>query len=329
MLDAAWRTKSDFHLYHAFDFLAAYICSLCIRRAQPLILTIPYKGGWAREVLLQNPTYRGTALEGMMRRIEIEAVRGADVITFPSRASIGMFEQEHPGLLDGKDVRITYNGPDLEELDSVPVEKLDLDRFGVPSGSAVILYVGPLIADKGPDTLVDSMALLASTLSSQVVCVLVGRGHLENHLMDRITEAGLGDRLKLLGLLPRREFLQLMRIATLFVLPSRVSVFDYVLLEAGALGLPLVTTAIGGNLEMFDSESAILVPPDEPEILARAIDALLSDKSAREELGFNARNRIRSRFSVESMFNSYASIYEELLRRTRSDPISKMDPRPN
>ncbi|MEK7281337.1 MAG: glycosyltransferase family 4 protein, partial [Chloroflexota bacterium] len=275
----------------------------------------PQTGGGVREALLQNPIYRGTFIEKVMRHIEASAVQRANVVVFTSHGSLALFEGEHPGLLLSKDVRVVYTGIDTEELDSVPENNEVLPKYDVGQSTADVLCVGTLVKDKGVDTLIEAISLLPEDQRSRPSCLVVGRGPLKEELSSLIENKGLQDRVRLLGFLSRQEFLQLMRSATIFVLPSRVSVFDYILLEAGALGLPIITTAVGGNLEMFDQDSALLVPPDDPQALASAIARLLSDEALRQRLGQNAYHRIRSRFSLEAMFNAYAAIYQEIASR--------------
>ena len=299
-------------LFHAHDFVTAYAGIKRYRHRFPLVLTIHDKGGWVREALNWFPVYHGTFIEKLLRHIEVAAVRQADVMVFTSHGSQALFEGEHPGLLQSKDVRVVYTGIDTEELEFVSNDEKLLIKYEISQGTTVLLCIGALIRDKGIDTLIEAIALLPEELRSRLICLVVGKGHLGDKLKDLILERGLENRIKLLGFLSRQELLQLMRSATIFVLPSRVAVFDYALLEAGGVGLPIITTTVGGNLEMFDEDSALLVTPDDPQAQAAAIARLLSDEALRQRLGQNAYHRIRSRFSLEAMFNAYAAIYEEM-----------------
>ena len=194
-------------------------------------------------------------------------------------------EREYGGLLDHRDVRVVYNGIDTGDLDSVCPQPESRARHGIVAGTFTLLCVAHLVREKGVDVLLRSLRLLPAELYANMQCLVAGGGHLREEMQSIIVNLGMQDRVKLLGLLPRNEVLQLMRSATIFVLPSRVSVFDYALLEAGALGLPIITTAVGGNLEMFDPDSALLVPPDDPQALASAMARLLSDALLRQRLG--------------------------------------------
>jgi glycosyltransferase involved in cell wall biosynthesis len=310
-LRAALQGKQKLRVVlHAHDLTSGYFAFLRYRRKYPRVFTIHSRGGWVREWIIEHPELDGTIFERILRNMEKRALRETDIVVFTSRASQALFESEHPRLLQGKDVRIVYSGADLDELDSVAIDEGVLTKYGAAEGSSVILCVAALVEDKGPDSLIDALALLPPKVRARASCLLVGRGYFEPELRSQVARNGLEGQVKFLGFLPRLDLLQLMKSATLFVLPSRVSVFDAVLLEAGALGLPIITTAVGGNLEMFNEESALLVPPRDPEALAAAMVRLLEDESLREQLGQNARDRIRTRFSHEHLLRSYESIYE-------------------
>ncbi len=305
------KTDPEKSVLHAHGVTPAYLCSWLFGRKRPLLLTFHGKGGHVREPLRQ---YRGLRFaERFLRHVETRAVKRANVTCFTSRGAYELFSSEYPQLLRDKDVRIVYTGVDLPELDAVRVEANLLKKCGAPPGSFVVLCIAKLIEDKGVDTLIEAIARLPEKVRSRLSCLIVGRGQMEAELKSLINRKALQDRIKLPGFLPRGQLLGLMKSVDLFVLPSRVSVFDYALLEAGAMKLPIITTAIGGNLEMFDGESAILVPPDDPRTLVESIANIAADPALKKRLAENAYQRIRSRFSLESMFASYLNIYKEML----------------
>lgn len=309
-------------ILHSHDLVAAYLSSLRYRRRHPLLFTLHGKGGYVREPMLQYPVFRGTFIEKFLRHIEMTAIRRADTVVFTSRGSQALFEGEYPGLLQGKDVRVVYPGLEMQELDSAPVDRALLKKYEVKDGESVLLCVAALVKDKGVDTLIEAIGSLPDAVRSKLSCLVVGRGYLKEELQSLIVKRDLAASVKLLDFMPRDELLGLMKAADLFVLPSRVSVFDQVLLEVGAVGLPVITTAVGGNLEMFDESSAILIPPNDPQALATAILRMLTNDGLRQRLAENARQRIRSRFSPESEFSSYAAIYEEVASRKIDSPCN-------
>jgi len=210
-------------------------------------------------------------------------------------------------------VRIVHPGIGVAELDSVPVDRALLKKYGAIDGTNVLLCISALVKDKGVDVLLEAISSLPEDVRAKLSCLVVGRGYLKDELEKLIIEKHLGDRVKLAtDFLPREDLFGLMKVADLFVLPSVVSVFDQILLEVGAVGLPVITTAVGGNIEMYDTNSAILIPPNDSQALAEAISKLVTEEGLRKRLSENARQRIRSRFSPESEYNSYHAIYKEI-----------------
>jgi len=102
------------------------------------------------------------------------------------------------------------------------------------------------------------------------------------------------------------------------VLPSRAEGMSNALLEYMAAGRPIVATAVGGNTELVEhGVHALLVPPDDPGALARAIDRLLADRPLACRMGAAARRRARERFGRESMVRRFEDFYEGLPRFER------------
>jgi glycosyltransferase involved in cell wall biosynthesis len=297
---------------HAHDLVSAYLTRFLYHSRYPVIFTLHGKGGYVREPMLQYQAFRGTFVEKFWRSIERSTIRDADVIVFTSKGSQALFENEYPGLLQAKDVRIIHPGLETLELDTAPTDRAILKKYGVAEGTPVILCISALVVDKGVDTLIDAIGGLPADIRSKLSCLVVGRGHLKDELQSLIVKKELAGTIKLLDFMPRDDLLGLLKSSDIFVLPSRVSVFDQVLLEVGAAGLPLITTAVGGNIEMYDDNSAILIPPDNPPALTDAILRMLTDEGLRKRLSETAKQRIRSRFSPESEFNSYTSIYGEV-----------------
>jgi glycosyltransferase involved in cell wall biosynthesis len=100
-----------------------------------------------------------------------------------------------------------------------------------------------------------------------------------------------------------------------YVLASESEGMSNTILEAMACGLPVVATAVGGNVELVDRARGLLVPPHNPKLLADAISLLLGAPARRETMGKLARQRVEEHFSLEAMAQNYASVYLEVVSR--------------
>jgi starch synthase len=106
----------------------------------------------------------------------------------------------------------------------------------------------------------------------------------------------------------------------MLVLPSRSEPFGMVLAEAMACRKAVVATAVGGIPEVIESgKSGLLVGPDDPAALARAVRSLLEDHALRESIAEAGYRRAIARFGSDSLSQRYLQVFSSLLRRERSE----------
>ncbi|MCZ6611680.1 MAG: glycosyltransferase, partial [Planctomycetota bacterium] len=155
--------------------------------------------------------------------------------------------------------------------------------------------------------------------------LLVGAGPLESALRQQASSSGVESQIMWLGEGPGP---QIMPAFDMFVLPSLYEGLPYVLLEAMACGLPIVSTRVGGARFLIqEGYNGYTVPPGDAQALAQAMTSLAADTDLRQRMGHASRQRVRS-FSLQRMVNDTTCVYQELLRRrdrTRSqrpaDPV--------
>ena len=152
-----------------------------------------------------------------------------------------------------------------------------------------VLFVGRLAPQKGVSTLVAAAGLLQDE-SAEVV--LVGDGPERPALEREAERLGVGGRLHFVGFLAHDRLPAVMSHADLFVLPSLYEELGTVLLEAMQVGLPIVASKIGGIPDVIEEGvNETLVPPGDPEALARAIDRLLANHDLARRLSEGAQER--------------------------------------
>ena len=170
----------------------------------------------------------------------------------------------------------------------------------------MILAVGRLCDTKGYPDLIRACAILAAR-GVGFRCRIVGDGYMREEIEAMIGNAGLGDRIEITGLLPRDGVVDQYRRARLFALPCVVTPrgdrdgLPNVVVEAMAMGLPVVSTNVSGLPEaVADGETGCLVPPHSPEGLADAIEKLWNAPDQRRKMGEEARRRVRETFGLQS-----------------------------
>ena len=156
-----------------------------------------------------------------------------------------------------------------------------------------------------------AVALEAVAAVPGVTLAIAGDGPDRAALERHAQELGLGERARFLGGLPRERVLRLFRAADAALLSSSWENFPHTVVEALAVGTPVVSTAVGGVPEVVtDGENGLLVPPGDPAALADALARLLDDDALRERLGRAAAPSVAG-LAEEATF---ARIEEELLR---------------
>ena len=215
---------------------------------------------------------------------ERKALEWADTVTAVSR---GVAER-YRSL--GFDVLHVPNAIDLADL---PEGRTRLSERQV-------VYCGRLSREKGVDLLIEAIQRVDANL------VVVGGGPLERELR----ELARGDpRVRFTGPLPRGEALKLVKGSDVFVLPSRHEGLSTALLEAMAMGVPVVATRVGGNVELVEHGVTGLLVEPEPSQLAGAISLLLEDRSLARRLAENAAKIARERYSWPVVYKQYLDVY--------------------
>jgi glycosyltransferase involved in cell wall biosynthesis len=157
-----------------------------------------------------------------------------------------------------------------------------------------------LVSIKNHQLLVTAMGQ-AITQVPQLTCLIIGEGALKEALVNQIARMGLEEHVKLTGFLERSDVLAILGASDIFVMTSTYEGTPITLLEAAALGLPIVSTRAGGIPELVnDREHALLVEPGDVQGLAQALAKLSQDRGYALELGCHARQHVQESFSQES-----------------------------
>jgi glycosyltransferase involved in cell wall biosynthesis len=193
----------------------------------------------------------------------------------------------------------------------VPAMSLESNGAQEPRGSGrTVAAMGRLNPQKGFDLLLQAFARCAEKHADWSLMIL-GEGDERPRLEAMASDLGIKDRVTMPGLV--KDPLRILRGTDLFVLSSRYEGFPMALVEAMACKLPVISTDCpsGPRDIVRDGVNAILVPPNDVNALAGAMDRLMANQAERQRLGANAVQVIE-RFSVEKVMN----IWDNLLSRT-------------
>jgi glycosyltransferase involved in cell wall biosynthesis len=208
--------------------------------------------------------------------------------------------------------RMIENGVAIEpSVDrSVPVR----EELGVGDSTSLVVHVGNIRPHKGHATLLAAAELLTDGHDDVVVVSVGGEkfpGDLER-LRSQARERGIDGKIRFLG--SRPDALDFVAEAAVFVNPADVEGLPVAILEAMALGKPVVATAVGGVPSVvIDGETGRLVPPKDPVSLASAVAELLAKPELRHSLGTKGRDLIESRYGLARMVERYEDLYEQVL----------------
>ncbi len=215
------------------------------------------------------------------------------------------------GLSEDKSL-VLHNGIDLSEF--VPPASRG-DRCPLK-----LIYIGQLVMRKGIDVLLNAFRL-AKGAGAPITLDLYGECHstkeeAKQYMVDAqqsVDRWQLDGEVRFRGRTDcSREVLQE---ADILVHAARQEPWGRVLLEAGACGLPVIATDVGGTSEMYPHDEALLVPVNDPEAMARAIEKLCGSRDLRESMGRKARQRIEQ-FDINDYADKLVDRYRKLVRGT-------------
>jgi D-inositol-3-phosphate glycosyltransferase len=199
-----------------------------------------------------------------------------------------------------------------------PVDRKEARRaLGLPDKPTVV-YVGRLVPRKGVDTLIEAFALLPRNLDARLV--IVGGepgGSLEATSLSILTESlGISARVSFVGSRPREDLLRYYSAANAAVSVPHYEPFGMTPLEAMACATPIVGSRVGGiKTSVADGKSGYLIPPRDPQALARCLLRLLLDETSRDRMGRAARRRIEEHYTWERVSSLAAGAFSEITQK--------------
>ena len=186
-------------------------------------------------------------------------------------------------------------------------------ELGVRPETSVVGFLGRLSPQKNPLLLVHAFAKLAPRHPDAMLAI-AGDGPLEAEAREAERAHGLGGRIIWLGF---RRPADVMPGFDVFALPSRYEGLPYVLLEAVAAGLPIVSTPVGGSETVIDDDANGIITAATPEDFAAGLGRLLGDRGLRDRMAASAREKA-GQFTIARMVDRTLDVYASACERRRS-----------
>jgi len=240
----------------------------------------------------------------------------ADYVTLPTTAAIHMvksqsFSKPHAAI---------SNGVDLSQFEPGKVGPEVREHFGIPPRVPVVMYLGRLDAEKHVSVLIRAAKRL-TVQKFQVV--VVGFGNDLDRLEDLAGQLGISDRVTFTGRVDEDDKADLLRTASIFVMPSPAELQSIATLEAMATGLPVLAVHAGALHELcIDGKNGLLFPLDDDEVLAEHLGKLLDHPKLRTQMG-EASLELARHHDLATTIKSFEELYERVAKNHKKEEATQ------
>ena len=299
------RIGPPFDIFHAHDWLASEsMVEVQETLGAGAVLTI-HSTEYGR---CGNRIHEGDSRR--IREIEVRGIETADRVITVSK----MLRREVEWLYgaSGEDIDVIYNGIDARSYDLASDPAAVKRKLGIDPDHPIVLFVGRLTSQKGPDLLLSSAPkILRSCPDAQFV--FAGLGDMEGSLRRDARKLGVEQSCVFLGGVWGEALTELYRSAEMVVVPSRNEPFGIIILEAWSCEKPVVSTLNGGPAEFVLHETTGLKVYPQPESISEGVVALLEDRSWAAWMGRNGRLAAETAFSWDAIAARTEKVYQEAM----------------
>lgn len=267
--------------------------------------------------IFSSNSFIAQLLKPFYRLSQKRAIAYTDVVIFQNEDDKTYFEK-YKLVPPEKSTLVRSSGLDVEEfLENKPNEKETLNirkQLKVSETDVVVTMVARLVKDKGVLEFLETAKKLSQ--QSNIKFVLVGPlGSEGKQAIEKKTIEYYSQYVNYIGSVS--NVVKVLAASDMFVLPTYYREgLPRILLEAGALGLPLITTDMPGCRDVVkDGWNGFLVPTRDSNALANAVKKLADNKELREEMGAKNPIFIKNNFSLSQVSGAYTDIYNKLLNK--------------
>jgi len=246
---------------------------------------------------------------GPLRATVRRVLASASLVVAQSSDTAGRAMLYHGAVLRGKlrTIPLPFRRPHVEGL-GAGAQALRA-RLGLRPGARCLVSVGRLIKRKAFDRLI----LALRRLPRDVELLIIGSGPLRDELEALAREHGLEGRVRLLGRVDEGDKFRYLAASDLYVLSSHHEGFGIVLQEAMSVGLPIVATSRGGQVDLLeDGVNALLIDSNEPKTIAEVVLRLLNERGLRSGMSEANRRKIKQ-FDSPVIASRYLNLFREVI----------------
>jgi glycosyltransferase involved in cell wall biosynthesis len=275
---------------------AGYVASLIREEHKIPYIVVEHRSRFARDI---------EATQKMIREWYFPYIRNS--LTYASRIIT---------VSEAIDAQLISISPGIRNKISTIPNLIDTDFFSLPKKGRskqpfIFLAFGILEHVKGFDILIESFASFVASHEGEFFLRIGGRGGKYGKLRKLAKKFGVENRVTLHGYMPREEVNKEMQQANLFILPSRFEAFGVVLIEAMATGCPVISTYSGGPEYIVKEHSGILVEPEDPAGLEKAMEMVYENYSSYDPE--KIRQEVVDLYSVAVIREKYHAVIKEIL----------------
>ena len=207
-----------------------------------------------------------------------------------------------------KKVMTIHNGVDISYFARPKYNSLETVDLPIKDSDFVIGAISRFSRDKDYATLIKAFSHIVNQ-ETRLKLLLVGDGETLGQMRELAIQLNIEENVIFTGY--RTDVKALLSLLDIYVLSTHTEGISIALLEAMAMNLPVVATAVGGNVEIIqDKENGLLVAHEDEKALMEILSTLIVDNQLRKELANQARKRVEQAFSINAMVNKYEALYQ-------------------
>ncbi|MBD2303241.1 glycosyltransferase [Nostoc sp. FACHB-87] len=273
---------------------------------------VKYEAALKYKILTQLPEIAATRL-----RIEQQVLEQADCVVVNSLQE----KEDLRNLVSQKGcIELIPLGTSLDRFHPI-LQSEARTKLGLNLTEQIVLYVGRFDPRKGIETMVRACAQSKTRLTGNLRLVIVGGscpdridGPERKRIEQIVQEVGLSEKTLFVGRVDHDMLPLYYACADVCVIPSHYEPFGLVAIEAMACGTPVIASDVGGlKYTVVNEETGLLVPPNNIELFAEAINRILANKIWAEQLSINASNRVHKYFGLATTVGKLNRLYKNLL----------------